>query len=101
MMNICHFRHLGVPLTSIMQKPNNTCKSLRVAKYTVIVGVMEVRGVGREVLLHDFVTQPLTFEVSINACEWQPGVPQLEYHVSASEQGRQHARESRHMTRIP
>lgn len=74
---------------------------LRVAKYTVIVGVTEVCGVGREVLLHDFVTQSLTFEVSINACEWQPGVPQLEYHVSASEQGRQHARESRHMTRIP
>jgi len=57
---------------------------------------------GREkVLLHDFVTQSLTFEISIDAREWQSGVPQFEYHVSASEQGRQHAREPRHMTRIP
>lgn len=61
----------------------------------------ERTGKGREVLLHNFVTQSLTFEVSIDACEWQSGVPQLEYHVSASEQDGQHAREARHMTRIP
>ena len=56
---------------------------------------------GREILLHDVVTQSLTFEISIDACEWESCVPQFEDHVSASEQGREHARESGHMTGIP
>jgi hypothetical protein len=33
---------------------------------------------------HDFVTQSLTFEVSIDACEWESSVPQLENDVRAS-----------------
>jgi hypothetical protein len=97
---------LGVALTSIMANPNNTCKSFRVAKtHRLSSAVTVVCGggneLGREVLLHDFVTQSLTFEVSVDACEWQSGVPQLENHVSASEQDGQHAREARHMTRVP
>jgi hypothetical protein len=99
---------LGVALTSIMARPNNTCKSFRVTvakPHPLSSAVTVVCGggneLGRKVLLHNFVTQSPTFEVSIDACEWQSGVPQLEYHVSASEQDGQHAREARHMTRIP
>ena len=47
------------------------------------------------------MTQSLTFEGSIDACEWQSCVPKLEDHVSAREQGWEDASESRHMTRIP
>jgi hypothetical protein len=79
--------------------PNNTCKSLRVARYRRRHGgVWEGKVFSSPRLV---VTQSLTFEVSIDACEWQAGVPQLEYDVSAIEQGGQHARESSHMTRIP
>ena len=55
-------------------------------------------GVG---FFHDFVTQSPTFEVSIDACEWQTSVPQFENDVGAGEEGGKDARELRHMSRIP
>jgi hypothetical protein len=63
-----------VALTSVLWQ-NRTTRANRSEHTVVIVGVTVVRGVGREILLHDLVTQSLTFEISIDACEWQPGVP--------------------------
>lgn len=50
---------------------------------------------------HDFVTQSLTFEVPIDACERQSGVPELEDDVGAGEQGGKDPSELRHVSRIP